>query len=62
MVEVQVGKDDAVDVGVGKTRPLKAVEKDVALFLDAEPVPELRREKRADAGLEQDASVLILDQ
>ena len=62
VVEVQVGEHHDVDVGMGQLQGLQAVEQDVVLLHDAETVSQLGREEGANAGLEQDAPVVLDDE
>ena len=62
MIEVKVREHDAVDVRVGEACLLKVVEQRVPLLLNAEPVAKLWWEERADASLEKDLAIAVLDQ
>jgi len=53
MVEVQVREHHDVDVLVAEPRLMQRIEQDVAIFLHAVTLAQLRREEAADTGLEQ---------
>ncbi len=62
MVEVQVGEQHHVDVGVVQADRGEAVEQYVALFLDAVALAQGGREERADAGLHQYVALAVAHQ
>lgn len=62
VVEVQVGEQHHVDVGVVQADRGEAVEQYVALFLDAVALAQGGREERADAGLHQYVALAVAHQ
>jgi hypothetical protein len=62
MIKVQMREDDDVDILVAESHLCEALEQNMLVLLDTEPVLELGLEEGPNPGLEQDVPVGLPDQ